>query len=275
MKFGEIIAEQKKRFPFLQFFGYKRLKDFIKEDHATTSEQFMSWVDEELKLLDKGHEKMIECGTDSRVHYKWSQLNAVAVAKIIKKWNRRCADVGGQIHYEIVAERLRETKFYHMTYCWTAPSEKIECALCLDVVTDPVLYTAACTHHFCAGCAVKTACTQAGFGCPICRQGTLRTLSLAPVPEQLHADEWPKASTLLSSLQKLESLCSVRELEAALDEKKQGAEDQKVLRAPPPISLKPMQAPDLDMPLLELPGPKLDLDDATSSIFVLDPGTAV
>merc|ERR1719238_1398101 len=173
-------------------------------------------------MLEKGHEKMIESGTDSRLHYQWSRLNAVAVAKIIKKWNRRCAEDQGTITYMHIADKLRETKFYQMTYSWTEQDEKIECPLCHEEATDPVIYTAACSHRFCSGCALKTACTQPGLGCPVCRQGTLRTLSLEPVHEEPQADDWPKASTLLSSLQKLESMCNTREPEQALEEKKSG-----------------------------------------------------
>merc|ERR1719453_2714030 len=216
-------------------------------------------------MLDRAHEKMIEANVGHDLHYKWSQLNAVAVAKIIKKWNNRCAEQHGQINFESVTEELRATKFYQMTYCFTASSEMIECALCFDVVTDAVLYSSACTHRFCAACAVKTACTQPGFGCPTCRQGTISTLSLVPVKEVSQADEWPKASTLLSSLQKLEPLCN-RESEQSLDEKAPDEKktsfeaDQKTFCAPPPIFLKPKQAPPIDVPPLMLPEPHPNAD---------------
>lgn len=256
MKFGVIISEQQARFPELRFFGYNRLKQLIKEEHATTTEQFVIWVDFELELLDKGHEKMIESGADSRLHYKWSRLNSVAVAKIIKKWNRRSPKHQNEITDMFVAEKLRETKFYQMTYSWTAPDEKIECPLCHEHATDPVIYTTACSHRFCSGCAVKTACTQPGFGCPVCRQGTLRTLALEPVCQDSQADDWPKASTLLSSLKKLEGTSNKREPEQVI-EMKVGFEAEKPLQAPPPLRLRPTAAPALAVPLLELPDPFL------------------
>jgi hypothetical protein len=221
MKFGLLILEQEARFPEIPFFGYNRLKELMKQGDVRTSEEFLGLLRAELEMLDEAHEKTIESSEEDSFHYKWSQLNAVAVAKITKKWNRHNS-VGGTVSYSQIAEMLCKTKFYRVTYVWTAPSEKIECPICLEAVTNPVMYSEACDHRFCATCAVAAACRKESEGkCPLCRQGGFDSLALEPVKEQgmQRADDWPRASTLLSSLKKLEPLGDTSEGDPTIDEK--------------------------------------------------------
>jgi hypothetical protein len=211
MKFGGIIASQSKRFPRVRFFDYDRFKRLLVVEELTRT-AFQMLLKIELSLLDTQYEKLME--EDECFLYKWSQLNAVALVKITKKWNRRCGtDVAAsdmQILTSDVSALLAATRFFTAENATRRRPDT--CAICLGSVVNPVWLSFSCPHYFCAVCAEQTACAQRGR-CPLCRDGTTETLALERVPDTAsHGDvprptgDWPPAALLLSSLEKLDGV---------------------------------------------------------------------
>jgi hypothetical protein len=224
MKFGLLIAGQQSSYLELRFFQYDRLKRMIESARFASRAEFLHALDHELQLLDEAYSQMLE-NEDSRLIYEWGQLNAVAAAKITKKWNRRASGEEA-IPYRVVAECLQSSRFYSATYSW---AEAVECGICMEMVSNPVRMSSACSHVFCASCAVKAACASDGQ-CPLCRRGGPQTLALRPP-----GVGWgPPASALLSSLQRLEELSPRKENEERY---------KTMLRNPPSPCLKPQPAP--------------------------------